>query len=148
MKRAAALQPLSRDHHKALFVAQILRRATVDTAPQACEAFLEFWQAHGRHHFRCEEEILLPAYAGHGDPDHPLVVNVLVDHLVIRQRAGQLERDHLAKPELLQQLGTLLSNHVRLEERELFPLIEETLPEAELEVLAATLAQAEEEGRA
>ncbi len=145
MKRTAALQPLSRDHHQALFVAQRLRRATADTAPQACQAFLEFWRAHGRHHFRCEEEILLPTYAGVGDPRHPLVVNVLVDHLVIRQAVGLLEHDRPAEPEMLRQLGTLLSNHVRLEERELFPLIEETLPEAELEALAATLAQAEEE---
>ncbi|MEJ7715167.1 MAG: hypothetical protein WKF40_05435 [Thermoleophilaceae bacterium] len=75
-------------------------------------------------------------------------MNVLVDHLVIRQRVGLLERDRPAEPELLQQLGTLLSNHVRLEERELFPLIEQTLPEAKLEALAATLARAEAEDRA
>jgi hypothetical protein len=37
----------------------------------------------------------------------------------------------------LQELGVALSDHVRLEERSLFPLIEETVPPAELERLAA-----------
>lgn len=148
MKRAPALQPLSRDHHKALFVAQKLRRATTDTAPQARDAFLAFWRSHGRQHFRCEEETLLPAYARHGDPRHPLVLDVLADHVVIRERAQALEHDSTARPETLQALGTLLSNHVRLEERKLFPLIEAAMPAAELEDLTAALAHAEEEGRA
>ena len=67
MKRTAALQPLSRDHHQALSVAQKLRRADAGTAPGVRDAFLEFWRSHGRDHFRSEEEILLPAFAGHGD---------------------------------------------------------------------------------
>lgn len=112
MKRTPALQPLSRDHHQALFVAQKLRRASAATASEAQGAFLGFWRSHGRHHFRCEEEVLLPAYAGYGDPRHPLMLRVLADH-------------------------------VRLEERELFPLIEQALPAPEIERVAAALAEAE-----
>jgi hemerythrin-like domain-containing protein len=44
----------------------------------------------------------------------------------------------------LNELGELLSDHVRLEERELFPLIEQALDEAQLAELAAALAEAEQ----
>lgn len=143
MKRASALQPLSRDHHEALFVAQKLRRATEETAIEARDQLLTYWRNHGAQHFRCEEEELLPAYAGHGDPGHPLVVQVLVDHVEIRRRARDLEHAEAPSVEGLRQLGAKLSEHVRLEERELFPLIEKAVPAAELELLAARLASVE-----
>jgi hemerythrin-like domain-containing protein len=146
MKRPPALQPLSRDHHQALFVAQKLRRASVDTVPEVRAAFLAFWRSHGRHHFRCEEEILLPAYAEYGDPRHPLVTRVLTDHVVIRQRAAQIERGLEDPLPALKELGVQLADHVRLEESELFPLIEEALPQAELERLAAAFAAADRQG--
>lgn len=143
MKRASALQPLSHDHHQALFVAQKLRRATEETAIEARDQLLAYWHNHGAQHFRREEEELLPAYAGHGDPGHPLVVQVLVDHVEIRRRARDLEQDGAPSVKTLRKLGVRLSDHVRLEERELFPLIEETVPVAELELLAARLASVE-----
>jgi hemerythrin HHE cation binding domain-containing protein len=87
VKRSEALVALSRDHHQALAIAQKLRRATPQTANQVREAFLDYWIAHGRTHFRLEEEILLPAYAAYGDAHHPLVLRVLGDHVAIRQRA-------------------------------------------------------------
>jgi hypothetical protein len=139
MKRTSALAPLSRDHHHALVVAARLRRATPATASAARDAFLAYWHLDGSRHFREEEEILLPAYAAHGNPQHPLLVRVLVDHLTIRALAEAL--GHPTAPALatLQELGVTLSDHVRLEERRLFPLIEETLPAVELEQLAQRL---------
>lgn len=91
MKRSEALAILSRDHHQALFVAHKLRRATVETARAERQRFLDFWLPDGRRHFRLEEELLLPAYATHGDAHHPLVLQVLGDHVAIRAQA-----DHLA----------------------------------------------------
>ena len=139
MKRSAALAALSRDHHKALFVAQQLRRADADTAADARSRFLTYWTEHGRTHFRREEEILLPGYAAHGDAYHPLVLRALGDHVAIRQRAGVVAADPSADPELLHDLGERLSAHVRLEERELFPLIERDMPADELVALALAL---------
>lgn len=145
MKRTPALQPLSRDHHKGLAVAQRLRRACVDTAPEASVAFLDYWRTHGRHHFRTEEEILLPAFARYGDLWHPLVMRVLLDHLTIRTRAHELDENHDQPLQALQELGLQLADHIRLEERELFPLIENTLPVGPLARVAAELDQAERE---
>ena len=60
MKRHPALESLSGDHHHALVVAQRLKRPTDSTAADARAAFLQYWQADGREHFREEEEVLLP----------------------------------------------------------------------------------------
>jgi hypothetical protein len=128
MKRDPALVSLSHDHHQALFVAQALRRANAKTAADARAAFLAYWNARGRTHFRLEEEILLPAYVGYGDCHHPLVARVLCDHVAIRHLADELATCRSPSPSTLCRLGTQVSDHVRLEERELFPLVERTLP--------------------
>ncbi len=143
MNRDRALVSLSRDHHQTLRVAQVLRRATSSNADAARAAFLTHWDSSGRRHFRQEEDILLPAYAAHGDPFHPLVARTLCEHVDIRHRADALalaERPSLAT---LHELGTTLAAHVRGEERELFVLIERALPAEELAALAAALAHGE-----
>jgi len=92
----------------------------------------------GRRHFREEEELLLPTFAGFGDLEAPVVAQVLVDHVRIRRLVVEIAS---GTPELstLRVLGTLLEQHVRREERELFPLIEGVVPERELARLAALL---------
>lgn len=139
MRRAAALETLSRDHHQALVVAQKLRRATVDTAPAARSAFLAYWEAEGRHHFRSEEEVLLPAFARHGDAGQDAVVRVLVEHVDLRRRAADLEAPREPPLHELRELGELLDQHVRHEERTLFRLIEQAMPEPELDALVTAL---------
>jgi hemerythrin-like domain-containing protein len=141
MRRAAALETLSHDHHQALVVAQTLRRATVDTAPTARRAFLAYWDTEGQHHFRSEEELLLPAFARHGDAGQEAVVRVLVEHVDLRRRAGDLEGQPEPPLHELRKLGELLHDHVRHEERTLFRLIEQAMPEPELEALAIALSR-------
>jgi hemerythrin-like domain-containing protein len=142
MKRSEALASLSRDHHQGLFVALQLRRADADTAAQAREAFLNFFEQGGARHFRAEEEVLLPAYARHGDPDEPAVVRVLVEHVDLRRRAQDLAADAEWDVAELRELGDRLEGHIRHEERVLFPMIEEALPAEELERVAVAVERA------
>ena len=119
-----------------LVIAQRLSRATPSTLEDATRTFLDHWDDE-RHHFRREEEILLPAFAAYGPPDHPTVTRILQDHMLIRRDAGRLAQEPgLA---LAHELGERLASHVRLEERELFPMIESTLPEAAMEELGVRL---------
>jgi len=142
VKRSEALAILSRDHHRALFVAQKLRRATADNAAAERRRFLDFWTSEGDRHFELEEEQLLPAYSAYGDAHNPLVGRVLRDHVAIRVRAAALADEPSAAPETLHELGAALSEHVRLEERQLFAVIEEAMPADELLALARRLEQA------
>lgn len=143
MKRSPALAILSRDHHQALFVAHGLRRATAESAASERRRFLHFWSSGGRRHFQLEEELLFPSYAAYGDAYHPLVLRALGDHVAIRRQADRLAHDPAVPPTMLHELGDALSAHVRLEERELFGVIEDAMPADELLALAHALEQAE-----
>jgi hemerythrin-like domain-containing protein len=142
MQRAEALAELSRDHHHGLVVAQRLRRATDATAGEAREAFLAFWDDEGHAHFRIEEDVLLPATARHHPADDPAIVRVLVDHVELRRRAADLRADTDPSVAELQALGERLAGHIRHEERVLFPMIEQSLPDDELSALGEALARA------
>jgi len=65
---------------------------------------------------------------------------MLLDHVTIRHHATELERHGETPLETLHTLGGVLAEHVRFEERQLFPRIEAALPAAELALLADALA--------
>ena len=142
MKRHPSLVPLSHDHHHALVEARRLRRAAEADAAEreaAADRFLRFFSAESIRHFRDEEELVFPLLAGADGRALELLTRALLEH----QRAHALVRRLAAGPDadVMRELGALLEGHVRLEERDLFPLIEETLPD-ELD-LAASRAAAE-----
>jgi iron-sulfur cluster repair protein YtfE (RIC family) len=143
MKRTDALKGLSHQHHQGLFAALKLKRAQRATALEARTAFLDFFEREGASHFRAEEDLLLPAFVRHTQPDDPLIVRVLTYHVDLRRRALDLEAD--ADPALaaLHELGERLESHIRFEERILFPKLEETLPVEQLERLGVALARDE-----
>ena len=143
MRRDAALASLSRDHQHGLAVALQLRRAKSGNAAAAEAAFLHFWETEGQRHFRIEEELLLPGITAAVPPSHEAVVRVLVEHVDLRRRAVEVAESPAAELEDLQILGERLHQHIRYEERVLFPLIEEALTETELAELAGALAHAE-----
>jgi putative heme degradation protein len=140
VKRAEALRPLSREHLTALLCAKKLREA--EELEQASEAFLGFWRGDGQRHFRVEEEVLLPAWAAQAEVDRDGVMRMLGEHLEIRRQALRLAAGELTLEEA-RALGTLLHDHVRFEERQLFPLVEEAMDASALSRLAAAIEEAE-----
>jgi hemerythrin-like domain-containing protein len=142
VKRAEALRPLSREHLAALTAAKALREAA--DPRRAGASFLDFWQRDGRRHFRVEEEVLLPGWALAAEVDRPGVARMLEEHLAIRRAALRIEAAEASLSEL-HELGQLLHDHVRFEERELFPLVEAALEPAALDQLGAAIEAAEQE---
>jgi hemerythrin-like domain-containing protein len=143
VKRAEALRPLSREHLVALLVAKKLREG--DNLEAAANTFLDFWEGEGRGHFRVEEEVLLPSWAMHAEVDRAGVHRMLDEHLAIRRAALRLAAGE-ASLEDTRALGDLLHDHVRFEERQLFPKVEADLSAADLDRLAAAI-EAAEHGR-
>ena len=146
MKRHPSLRPFSDDHHQGLVHARRLRKAASgEGANSAATArkFLEFWQRDTSLHFRKEEEVLLPVLARYGgDLGEQPLLQMLTQHARIRGLAMQLS-DELKQDEIredtLRNLGEQLEAHIRLEERHVFPLIEETLPEHALQEVTSRL---------
>jgi hemerythrin-like domain-containing protein len=117
-----------------------LKRATDETAVTVWQSFLAFWNDEGSEHFVEEEGVLLPTYARAADPAHPAVWRMLLEHVLIRAKVAELGAMPEPPVAELARLGSWLDTHVRLEERVVFPLIEDALPEAALRKLANSLA--------
>jgi hemerythrin-like domain-containing protein len=146
MKRHPSLREFSDDHHQGLVHARRLRKAASgegDNSADTARNFLEFWQNDTSLHFRKEEEVLLPVLARYGgEPDQESLVLMLAQHARIRGLIMDLSDEvtgNGVRPETLQSIGEALEEHIRLEEREVFPLVEEVLPQEGLEELAARL---------
>jgi len=149
MQRHADLHPLSEHHHHALVLALEIRRAAELPAPERdqrlrslADSVLHFWGESGQTHFAEEEQVLLPKYARHFRLDEdPEIMRMLADHAAIRARIEDV-RDSLGgtfSPEPIVALGSLLHDHVRLEEDRIFPRIERTLSEMELNSVGSRL---------
>lgn len=151
MKRHSSLVPLSHDHHHALVEARRLRRAAeADEGARltAATSFLRFFSMETVRHFREEEELLFPALVNANGAGEELLVRALLEHQRLHAAVGRLERDLTAgraDASAMRALGELLEAHVRLEERELFPLLEQVVPRERLAVL--DLAAAREQAR-
>jgi hypothetical protein len=81
---------------------------------------------------------LLPHWARYAEVDRPGVARMLEEHLAIRREALRLKAGE-ASLEEAQELGRLLHDHVRFEERQLFPIVEEALDADALTELAARI---------
>ncbi|MBS1141982.1 MAG: Hemerythrin cation binding region [Proteobacteria bacterium] len=130
MKRHAALLQLSREHHHALKMSRQARFACdaglTAAIAQAAETICERFRNELEPHFQSEEADLLPALAAAGAAG--LVQRTLAEHAELRDLYRRL-----AEPngETLDRFATLLNDHVRFEERELFETAQRLLyPEA------------------
>jgi hemerythrin-like domain-containing protein len=134
LKRHPALVPLSHDHHQGLMVAQRLKRG--DTAYRSVATIREslqlLWSEELEEHFRQEEEVLF-SLPGFPEEVQAMISRALEDHRRMRaliegcsdEDAGETGRE----------VGLLLEAHIRFEERELFPMIQEVLGEERLQEL-------------
>ena len=138
MKRHPALVPLSDDHHHELVQARRLRTAA-DGEPHerlaAAAAYVEMFFTVTVEHFRREEEELFPVYLRQPGADAALVDRILREHMELHGLARAIRAEVAAEdvsPDTLRELGMLLHDHVRVEERELFEAIQRLVPDAEL----------------
>ncbi len=137
MKRLQVLIPLSHDHRHALVEARRLRRAANrdDDPSGAATAFVRFFRTSSVAHFREEEEVLFPLVIDVKEA-HALLVQALLDHQHLHALVATLEAGRNVRA-TMSELGERLEAHVRLEERQLFPLIERVAAAA-LEAALAT----------
>ncbi len=141
MKRHQSLHPLSRDHHHALVQARNLSLAAAandsDKLAQAAARFAGFWETDLQGHFAQEEQIVLPLLAKHASPESDEIRETLRQHVeitrLISELNGKLARREMIEANLLDALGEALRRHIRFEESEMFPKLEASVPEEELE---------------
>lgn len=135
LKRSKELVPLSKEHHEGLLAGWKLKQGIANgTDPQAMADFIAwFWAADLKEHFRKEEDVLVP----HLPADNEWVQQMWREHREIRS----LVDDCVAKPgaALFVQLADALNDHIRFEERVLFPYAEKTIAPAVMASLSDAL---------
>ena len=87
--------------------------------------------------------MLLPALARHAGADDPDIQRILAEHADFRRRIAELDSEPRHHAGALNELGELLSDHVRYEERTVFGRIEATLAPDELDAIGSHLHAAE-----
>jgi iron-sulfur cluster repair protein YtfE (RIC family) len=144
MKRHDALVPLSRDHHGALILAKLLQKGApaykelpTDLPGKAAYAS-RFFDNELTPHFAAEEKCLLGYAKGVDAGIDALLETMKEQHLQLRTLFGQIATaTDLATH--LDATGALLEAHVRMEERQLFPLIQEHCSAEQLQHILVSL---------
>lgn len=124
MKRSQTLIQLSREHHTALALAKRAQTNALEstTLMQLMADFPARWNGELEPHFTEEEQVLLPRLLSGGAD--ALAGRLVEDHAGLRALSARIiGGDAAALPEF----GLLLADHVRFEERELFPHYEQLL---------------------
>ena len=129
MKRHEALAPLSREHHSALILAQLLKKDAptykgLPTALNEKAAYaLQMFTATLQLHFTNEEVMLDKIRNVHTGIDK-LSDEIFREHQQLKKMFLSLGKAGNTV-EYLDVLGQALDNHIRKEERILFPLIQQ-----------------------
>ncbi len=132
--RHSTLQPLSRQHHQGLLVSLLLDKGLKKNASlkEMRDFILQFWEDELRQHFEKEDLLFLPLA-----DTYPQLIEHLTQlknvHQEIRMLIQKLNNEIRSEQlETITSFSNNLEKHIRFEERQLFNIIQETLPENEL----------------
>lgn len=148
MKRHESIAPISRQHHEGLLAARLLQhgappyKGMPTTATAKRDYILDLLQRHLRPHFTLEEATVFALAASFSED--------------LRRQTGELQAEHrqlealiqalpqaaeAALPDKLHEVGLLLERHIRKEERVFFEQVQAELPEHQLQLLQAQVAE-------
>ncbi len=139
MKRHTAIIPLSHDHHHALILAQALKKNAVKlglgvkSIEEKVKVAINIFNTELIPHFNHEEVLLFPIALGKDKELDKMIHDIIDEHDKIRISVESLQNGNVE--DNLDAFGKMLENHVRTEERILFPKIEEVVGEEELNIL-------------
>lgn len=127
LSRHEALAPFSRDHYVGLVQAHhMIKASDADAAARrkAVAEFVDAWDHDIAQHFRDEEKLLADVMQPE-DRRHLLDDHAAITELAVQARG--LRRQVDPSPAALKRLGSLLEQHIRWEERELFNRLQDQL---------------------
>ncbi|MGZ3852846.1 MAG: hemerythrin domain-containing protein [Flavisolibacter sp.] len=141
IKRSKQLTPLSKDHHDGLLFAWKIKQGLKNGADirLIAEYVQWFWKNHLAEHFREEEQILAP----HLPHDNDLLLQMLEEHQEIEAMVHINE--NIPDATLLEGLAQAIDDHIRFEERQLFPYVEKVVSEEELNAIYEQLPKEKKE---
>jgi iron-sulfur cluster repair protein YtfE (RIC family) len=138
LKRTEELQPLSRQHHNGLLFCLLLQKGIRKNAdPEVMRDFVQhFWYKDLQHHFQLEEQYLDPLKNRYHQLVEPLE-QMIREHYDLKSVINEISLNPTHQS--IDELRRKLDDHVRFEERQLFPLIEESISPQELQKIGKIL---------
>ena len=136
IKRNVNIVKLSQDHHASLLFCWKIRQGIkyhieFDRLKQYVEYF---WINHFSEHFKEEEQFLFKSFIDEN------VEKAIEDHHKIKELIIKLSYEIPGKRnELLSELADTVNQHVRFEERILFPHLEKKLSDEQLEIIGTQI---------
>lgn len=128
MKRSKELESLSWEHHDGLVDSFRIKQGVKKEVP--CETLSNYirtiWEQNLQHHFEQEEQVLIPLLSKAGDSGE-LLPKFWQDHQELARMAESLQTDPATCYQRVAAFAERLEQHIRFEERELFPWIETEL---------------------
>lgn len=137
MKRVEQLVKLSREHHVSLVMAKkysdIAENGTEEELRESLEQIKEYYNSELEEHFQHEERtIFAPIFSEY--KEHIGIATILLkEHGHIRKMIPLLNIE--TAREDLAEFGEMLKNHTRMEERELFPIIQTLFTTEQLDAI-------------
>lgn len=130
IKRHKSLQPLSREHHHGLLLSWKIRNGfSKNIEPERIKAYADwFYETHLLPHFELEEKHIFSIL----EEDNDLVKRALAEH----RRLKRLFTDDSDVLKSLSKIEEELEQHIRFEERILFPEVQKLATEDQLEHIA------------
>jgi hemerythrin-like domain-containing protein len=138
IKRGKALMPLSREHHIDLLLAWKIRQGLKNNvSPGRMAAYIQYLDDHlMAAHFRDEEKLLFDQLPAEDMP----CMRARKEHQQIRQMMHEICEKHSDDLALFNRFADTVEAHVRYEERELFPYLENKLSAEKLEGIEQVIA--------
>lgn len=147
MKRANQLQPLSRQHHLGLSLSNKAKKCPNDPEQihQHWQALTQYIEQDMASHFALEDDLLVSAllpYQSKNKDVQQVLDTLETQHQQLQQLIAQgqnIQGQNIAPPnqqpnqQQVIKLATALYEHIRFEERQLFPLAESLLSTQQLE---------------
>jgi hemerythrin-like domain-containing protein len=141
MRRDTNLRTLSWEHHDGLVLAFRIERGLQNgTDPELIRTYVaNAWDEDLSHHF-WQEESILPQILKRSSEGKKLLEKLLRDHNRFREMISDLAEAGDIAPQL-RAFGKHLNEHIRFEERQLFPFVEEHAGAQDLKELGAFLSE-------
>jgi len=124
IKRSVELAPLSRDHHSGLLFCWKIKSGIQKgiSAGRITDYVAFYYKNHLQEHFSEEEKYVFPLLP----VEHEMSIRAYKEHKDIVSQIQSLASGKNVNYATLEQLEALLNSHIRFEERQLFPYIEQT----------------------
>jgi hemerythrin-like domain-containing protein len=144
MRRHKSLIKLSREHHKGLLLAQLLKKdaPAYRGLPTDLQGKIEYaqkeWRTRILPHFDSEDNILFPLVINHDESIDMLIAEIKQEHIELKVLFAAISEEPNAK-ELLNKIGQMLESHIRKEERLLFQKLQSVIDDEKLDIIEKKL---------